>query len=70
MENFTPSFKWHLTNYTATKHSPVFACCPNDTFPILIAKFKIERHSEIFQAVYVTPIISKRFIKKCYHNTC
>ncbi|XP_058803962.1 neuronal acetylcholine receptor subunit alpha-2-like isoform X2 [Phymastichus coffea] len=57
MKGFTGHKQWLVTNYTSKKYSPTFNCCPNDTFPTLIANFYLQRHSPMMHAVYITPAV-------------
>lgn len=72
MKGFTPHKQWLVTNYTSRKYSPKFSCCPNDTFPTLIADFHLQRHSPMMHAVYITPAIGKTelFIHYFWRHFC
>ncbi|XP_014226820.1 neuronal acetylcholine receptor subunit beta-3-like [Trichogramma pretiosum] len=55
MKGFVANKWWAVTNYTTARESPQFGT--NNTYPQLSVSFRLQRHSDVLRAVYVTPLI-------------
>lgn len=50
---------WKLLKVEVVKKEGKFACCPNNTYPSIVYRFIIERHSATHAATIIIPAISK-----------
>ncbi|KAI4493718.1 PREDICTED: neuronal acetylcholine receptor subunit alpha-2-like [Polistes canadensis] len=58
MDGYVNNTEWSLKISSATKTVKKFDCCPNDTFPVLIYTFLVERQSGLVHVTVVTPAIT------------
>ncbi|PBC34052.1 Neuronal acetylcholine receptor subunit alpha-5 [Apis cerana cerana] len=58
MDGYTNNSKWDFKVIKATKVLKMYACCPNDTYPMIVYEFSISRHYGILHATYVIPAVT------------
>lgn len=59
MEGYSNNTEWSLKILSAEKIVKKFECCPNDTFPIIVYTFSIERQPGLVHITSVTPAIGQ-----------
>ncbi|XP_076621254.1 nicotinic acetylcholine receptor alpha9 subunit [Colletes latitarsis] len=58
MAGFMNNSVWDFKVLNAYKVVKMYACCPNDTYPMIVYEFSIVRHHGMLQVTYITPAIA------------
>ncbi|XP_017779115.1 PREDICTED: neuronal acetylcholine receptor subunit alpha-5-like [Nicrophorus vespilloides] len=61
-DDFVENPEWKLLKVNASKHSGIFKCCPNNSYPTLNYYFTIERHSGSLICMIVVPALGMIFM--------
>ncbi|KAK2576812.1 hypothetical protein KPH14_005447 [Odynerus spinipes] len=58
MDGYANNTEWNFKILSAVRIVKKFDCCPNETFPILIYAFAVERQPGLMHTAFVTPAIA------------